>query len=48
MLAYLYAAFSFKTDVSEGLSQEQLEAVIRWNALRLLRVAGTRRDRKKT
>ena len=32
MLAYLFAAFSFKTDVSEGLTQEQLEAVIRWNA----------------
>ena len=31
MLAYLFAAFSFKTDVSEGLTQEQLEAVIRWN-----------------
>jgi hypothetical protein len=32
MLAYLFAAFSFKTDVSEGLTQEQLEAIIRWNA----------------
>ena len=32
MLAYLFAAFSFKTEVSEGLTQEQLEAVIRWNA----------------
>jgi hypothetical protein len=32
MLAYLFAAFSFKTDVSEGLTQEQLEALIRWNA----------------
>jgi hypothetical protein len=32
MLAYLFAAFSFKTDVSEGLAQEQLEALIRWNA----------------
>ena len=32
MLAYLVAAFSFKTDVSEGLTQEQLKAVIRWNA----------------
>ena len=32
MLAYLFAAFSFKTDVSKGLSQEQLKAVIRWNA----------------
>ena len=29
MLAYLFADFSFKTDVSEGLTQEQLEAVIR-------------------
>jgi hypothetical protein len=48
MLAYLFAAFSFKTDVSEGLTEEQLEAVKRWNVLRLLRVAGTRRDRKKT
>ena len=32
MLAYLFAAFSFKTDVSEGLTQEQLRAVKRWNA----------------
>ncbi len=30
MLAYLFAAFSFKTDVSEGLNKEQLEAVKRW------------------
>jgi hypothetical protein len=27
MLAYLFAAFSFKTEVSEGLTEEQLEAV---------------------
>ena len=26
MLAYLFAAFSFKTEVSEGLAEEQLEA----------------------
>src|SRR5918992_6387060 len=32
MLGYLFAAFSFKTDVSEELTQEQLEAVKRWNA----------------
>ena len=32
MLAYLFAAFTFKTDVNEGLTQEQLKAVIRWNA----------------
>jgi hypothetical protein len=32
MLAYLFAAFSFKTDVSEGLTQERLEALISWNA----------------
>jgi hypothetical protein len=32
MLAYLFAAFSFKTDVSEGLTEEQLEAVKWWNA----------------
>ena len=30
MLAYLFAAFSLKTDVSEGLTEEQLEAVRRW------------------
>ena len=27
MLAYLFAAFSFKTEVSEGLTEEQLEAI---------------------
>jgi hypothetical protein len=32
MLAYLFAAFSLKTDVSEGLTEERLEAVKRWNA----------------
>jgi hypothetical protein len=32
MLAYLFAAFSFKTEVSEGLTEEQLEAVKGWNA----------------
>jgi hypothetical protein len=47
MLAYLFAAFSFKTDVSEGLTQEQLEALIRWNAT-LLRVAETRGGHTKT
>ena len=31
-LAYLFAAFSLKTDVSEGLTEERLEAVKRWNA----------------
>jgi hypothetical protein len=31
-LAYLFGAFSLKTDVSEGLTEEQLEAVKRWNA----------------
>src|ERR671914_982495 len=30
MLAYLFAAFSLKTDASEGLTDEQLEAVRRW------------------
>src|ERR671917_43452 len=30
MLAYLFAAFSLKTDASEGLAEEQLEAVKRW------------------
>jgi nitrite reductase/ring-hydroxylating ferredoxin subunit len=30
MLQYLFATFSLKTDVSEGLTQEQLEAVKRW------------------
>jgi hypothetical protein len=32
MLAYLFAALSFKTEVSEGLAEEQLEAVKGWNA----------------
>ena len=32
MLAYLFAAFSFKTEVSKGLADEQLEAVKGWNA----------------
>ena len=32
MLAYLFAAFTLKTDASEGLTEEQLEAVKRWNA----------------
>jgi hypothetical protein len=32
MLAYLFAALSFKTDVSEGLAEEQPEAVKGWNA----------------
>jgi nitrite reductase/ring-hydroxylating ferredoxin subunit len=30
MLQYLFAAFSLKTDASEGLAEEQLEAVKRW------------------
>jgi Ferritin-like len=30
MLAYLFAAFSLKTDATEGLTEEQLEAVRRW------------------
>jgi hypothetical protein len=30
VLAYLFAAFSLKTDVSEGLTEEQHEAVKRW------------------
>jgi hypothetical protein len=30
--AYLFAAFNFKTEVSEGLAEEQLEAVKGWNA----------------
>jgi hypothetical protein len=33
MLAYLFAAFSFKTEVSEGLTEEQLEAIKGWNAV---------------
>ena len=32
MLAYHFAAFSFKTEVSEVLAEEQLEAVKGWNA----------------
>jgi hypothetical protein len=31
MLAYLFAALSFKTEVSEVLAEEQLEAVKGWN-----------------
>src|ERR671933_2986406 len=30
MLEYLFAALSLKTDASEGLTEEQLEAVRRW------------------
>jgi hypothetical protein len=30
MLQYLFAAFSLKTDAGEGLTEEQLEAVKRW------------------
>jgi hypothetical protein len=30
MLQYLFAAFSLKTDASEGLTEEQLQAVSRW------------------
>jgi hypothetical protein len=32
MFAYHFAAFSLKTEVSEGLTEEQLEVVKRWNA----------------
>jgi hypothetical protein len=32
MLAYLFAAFSLNTNVSEVLTDEQFEAVKRWNA----------------
>ena len=32
MLAYLFAAFSFKTEVREGPAEERLEAVKGWNA----------------
>jgi hypothetical protein len=32
MLAYLFASFRLKTEVSEGLTEEQLEAVNGWNA----------------
>jgi hypothetical protein len=32
MLAYLFAAFSFKAEVSEGLAEEQLEVIKGWNA----------------
>ena len=32
MLAYLFAAFNFETEVSEVLAEEQLEAVKGWNA----------------
>jgi hypothetical protein len=38
MLEYLFAAFSLKTDVSEGLSEEQFGAVRRWEGL-ILEVA---------
>ena len=38
MLEYLFAAFSLKTDVSEGLTEGQLEAVRRWEGL-ILEVA---------
>jgi hypothetical protein len=31
MLAYLFTAFSLKTDVSEELIEEHFEAVTRWN-----------------
>src|SRR5947207_11393486 len=30
MCQYLYAAFSLKRDVSEGITAEQLEAIKRW------------------
>jgi hypothetical protein len=30
MLAYLFAAFSLKTDAGERLNEEQLEAIKRW------------------
>ena len=38
MLEYLFAALSLKTDASEGLTEEQLEAVKRWEGL-ILEVA---------
>jgi hypothetical protein len=38
MLEYLFAAFSLKTDESEGLTEEQLGAVRRWEGL-ILEVA---------
>jgi ferritin-like protein len=38
MLEYLFAALSLKTDTSEGLTEEQLGAVRRWEAL-ILEVA---------
>jgi nitrite reductase/ring-hydroxylating ferredoxin subunit len=38
MLEYLFAALSLKTDASEGLTEEQLEAVRRWEGL-ILEVA---------
>jgi hypothetical protein len=38
MLEYLFAAFSLKTDTNEGLTEEQLEAVKRWEGL-ILEVA---------
>src|SRR5215212_6978069 len=38
MVEYLFAALSLKTDASEGLTEEQLEAVKRWEGL-ILEVA---------
>ena len=37
--SYLFAAFSMKSDVSEGVTEQQLEAIGRWKGV-LLRVAG--------
>jgi hypothetical protein len=33
LCCYLFAAFSMKSDTSEGLSDEQLEAVRRWRGV---------------
>ena len=38
MLEYLFAALSLRTDASEGLTEEQLGAVRRWEGL-ILEVA---------
>ncbi|HLG77256.1 MAG TPA: ferritin-like domain-containing protein, partial [Ktedonobacteraceae bacterium] len=33
MCEYLFAVFSFKRDVSEGITAEQLEAITRWDRI---------------
>ena len=40
MCQYLYAAFSLKRDVSEGITAEQLEAINRWERARRWRACG--------